>query len=78
MIEILFVLLIWSSIGFFFCIPFVITYDFDYVNPVSIYRYYHRGLNWFGTIIVAIIYNAFCPIYSLLYWFSKLCTVGRR
>jgi hypothetical protein len=48
----------------------------EFVNPVHIYKY--NKVNWFGAIIVALIYNAFCPIGSVCYWFYKLCTVGRK
>ena len=48
----------------------------EFVNPIHIYKYNH--VNWFGAIIVALIYNALCPICSVCYWFYKLCTVGRR
>ena len=48
----------------------------EFVNPVHIYKY--NKVNWFGAIIVALIYNALCPIGSICYWFYKLCTVGRK
>ena len=48
----------------------------EFVNPIHIYKY--NKVNWFGAIIVALIYNALCPIGSVCYWFYKLCTVGRK
>lgn len=48
----------------------------EFVNPIHIYKY--NKVNWFGAIIVALIYNALCPIGSICYWFYKLCTVGRK
>ena len=47
----------------------------EFVNPIHIYKYNH--VNWFGALVVAIIYNALCPIGAVIYWFYKLCTVGR-
>jgi len=47
----------------------------EFVNPIHIHKY--NKVNWFGAIIVALIYNALCPIGSVCYWFCKLCTVGR-
>ena len=51
------------------------SYGWDFVNPIHIYKYNH--VNWFGAFVVAIIYNALCPIGAVIYWFYKLCTVGR-
>lgn len=48
----------------------------EFVNPVHVYKY--NKVNWFGAIVVALIYNALCPIGSVCYWFYKLCTVGRK
>lgn len=48
----------------------------EFVNPIHIHKY--NKVNWFGTTIVALIYNALCPIGSVCYWFYKLCTVGRK
>ena len=48
----------------------------EFVNPIHIYKY--NKVNWFGAIIVALIYNALCPIGSVCYWIYKLCTVGRK
>ena len=47
----------------------------EFVNPTHIYKYNH--VNWFGAFVVAIIYNALCPIGAAIYWLYKLCTVGR-
>ena len=47
----------------------------EFVNPIHIHKYNH--VNWFGALVVAIIYNALCPIGAVIYWFYKLCTVGR-
>lgn len=48
----------------------------EFVNPIHIHKY--NKVNWFGTFIVALIYNALCPIGSVCYWFYKLCTIGRK
>lgn len=54
----------------------VMANGWEFVNPVHIYKY--NKVNWFGAIVVALIYNALCPIGSVCYWFYKLCTVGRK
>lgn len=48
----------------------------EFVNPIHVHKYNH--VNWFGAIIVALIYNALCPIGAVCYWFYKLCTFGRK
>lgn len=55
---------------------FSVAEGWEFVNPIHIYKY--NKVNWFGAIIVALIYNALCPIGSVCYWFYKLCTVGRK
>lgn len=47
----------------------------EFVNPTHVYKYNH--VNWFGAIVVSIIYAAICPVGALIYWFYKLCTFGR-
>lgn len=48
----------------------------EFVNPIHVHKY--NKVNWFGAIVVAAIYNAFCPIGSVCYWCYKICTVGRE
>lgn len=48
----------------------------EYVNPFWIYENYH--VNYFGTIVLFLIYNLISPITSICYWIHKLCTVGRK
>ena len=48
----------------------------EFVNPVFVYK--HNRVNWFGAIMVAFAYGLICPIATLIYWFYKLCTVGRK
>lgn len=50
--------------------------NFEKLNPRYIYSNYR--LNWFGTIMLFLFGNLLCPIGSIIYWFYKLCTVGRR
>lgn len=47
----------------------------EFVNPMHVYKYNH--VNWFGAIVVSIIYTAMCPVGALIYWFYKICTFGR-
>jgi hypothetical protein len=49
---------------------------FEFVNPYWIYKNYK--VNYFGTIVLFIIYNLICPLGTICYWFYKLCTIGRK
>ena len=75
----------WSFVGVFILMiagsamtrgAIALAEGWEFVNPVHIYKY--NKVNWFGVIIVALIYNALCPIGAVIYWFYKLCTVGRK
>ena len=49
---------------------------FAWINPFFIYR--HAKVNWFGASFLALIANASIPCYAIIYWFYKLCVVGRK
>lgn len=50
--------------------------NFSFVNPIVIYK--NLKVNWFGVILLTIIFNVFFPIIAIPYWIYKLCTVGRK
>lgn len=56
------------------------TDDYQLLNPREIYELW--DVNYFGCVLLTLIFNLLCPIWSIIYWFSKLmkfiCTVGRR
>ena len=48
----------------------------DWFDPIV--KYESSEFNLFGVIIITVVFNtAFAPM-AILYWFYKLCTVGRR
>lgn len=49
---------------------------FEFVNPI--YLYNQIRVNWFGAILLALIWNILFAPYAIFYWLYKLCTVGRR
>ena len=49
---------------------------FSLVNPKVIYR--KLPVNWFGVILLTIIFNVCFVIVSVPYWIYKICTVGRK
>ena len=55
-------------------------YDAELLNPYDIYELWK--VNYFGCTLLTIVFNLLCPIWSILYWFSRflqfICTVGRR
>lgn len=78
------IIVIWNVIGIFILAVMQdvenngaigMAVGWEFVNPIHIYKCNH--VNWFGAFVVAIIYNALCPIGAIIYWFYKLCTVGR-
>lgn len=48
----------------------------EFVNPIWLYKKYK--VNWFGAILIAILFNILCFPLSICYWLYKLCTVGRK
>lgn len=52
-------------------------FTLEFLNPIRNYDTWDN-MNWFGVIIFTIIMNVLFPLYSVCYWFWKLCTVGRR
>jgi len=51
------------------------SFNAERMNPVFLYE--HSRVNWFGAAMLALFANLLCPIGTIIYWFYKLCTVGR-
>ena len=80
MIFVIVGIILWNTIGGIICLLlFGNSYaiGWELVNPYWSYIYY-SSLNWFGAIIVSLVYTLLCPIGAICYWFYKLCTFGRR
>ena len=78
-LEWIVVFIVWHMLGLAVCIPwgyYECTDVWALCNPYYSYRYY--SVNWFGAIMLSLLYTAFCPVGALCYWFYKLCTVGRK
>lgn len=52
------------------------TSGFEYLNPCWIYKHYQ--VNWLGCILLFLWYSLLCPLGLIIYWFYKLCTIGRK
>ena len=48
----------------------------QWINPIVIYNNVH--VNWFGCIALTILAHIVAGPWACLYWFYKLCTVGRK
>ena len=45
-------------------------------NPIQIYK--EHNVNWFGCALIVLAEHILFIIPAIIYWFYKLCTVGRR
>lgn len=49
----------------------------EFCNPCVVYKY-NKRVNWFGALVLSLMYSALSPLGTTIYWFYKLCTVGRK
>ena len=77
---IIFLVVVWNGMGLIFCCieaAAKMCDNMDFFNPCWLYCK-HSSVNWFGAIMLCILFTILCPIGAICYWFYKLCTVGRR
>lgn len=55
---------------------FIDAEGFEFVNPI--YLYNQIKVNWFGVILLTLIWHMLFAPFAIGYWFYKLCTVGRN
>ena len=68
---------LWGFLAIIIKVPgMACTEGIEFVNPV--YLYHHINVNWFGAFFLSTLYGVMCPIATFIYWFYKLCTVGRK
>ena len=78
-VRILLLFIIWNIIGIFiFGMSARIGYCLETARLNPVYIYNDRSVNWFGAVVIALFMNVLCPVISIIYWFSKLCTIGRK
>jgi hypothetical protein len=70
----------WHIVGGITCIAWacssILTPDgWELCNPYW-FHLYHK-VNWFGAVMGSLFYTFLCPLGAVIYWFYKLCTVGR-
>lgn len=67
----------WLALGGCFNVQAIkCAFGIEFVNPLVIYK--QTKVNWFGAFFLATLYGMMCPICTAIYWFYKLCTVGRK
>ena len=73
-------ILFWNIIGLMICIGWGVIQCADGLEIFNPYwsHCYHMSVNWFGAIMLSLLYTVLCPIGAICYWFYKLCTIGRR
>jgi hypothetical protein len=49
----------------------------EFCNPFVVYKY-NKSVNWFGALVLSLLYSALSPLGAAIYWFYMLCTVGRK
>ncbi len=79
-LEWIFIFIVWNILGLCPCGIWISNKypdGWELCNPYYSYKY-HESVNWFGAIVLSLLYAAFCPIGALCYWFYKLCTIGRK
>lgn len=88
--DLIILLIFWNIIGLIIAFvgplesnsegAFGLARGFEFVNPIFIYK--HNRVNWFGAIMVCLVYSLICPIVTICYWVYKfiyfICTVGRK
>ena len=80
-VPIIGILIIWNLVGFIIDLIWISLTDdlapWELCNPRHSYKYYY-SVNWFGALIISLIYTTLCPAMAVIYWFCILCSVGRR
>lgn len=78
-IAIVFIIGIWTLLGGTGCATWAQNKNvegWELCNPYWAHHYY-TSVNWFGAIMISLVYTILCPLGAVCYWFYKLCTVGR-
>ena len=70
----------WQLFGGLICMAIAESFKANGWEIANPYWCYHLSisLNWFGAILVSVLYNILCPVGALCYWIYWICTVGRR
>ncbi len=70
----------WNLVGIFIQLLIGMNYGQDsieFCNPRVVYKY-NKHVNWFGALVLSLLYSVLSPLGTIIYWFCELCTVGRK
>ena len=71
---------VWSLVGLFAQVLIGMNCcqdSIEFCNPCVVYKY-NKSVNWFGALVLSLLYSVLSPLGTTIYWFCKLCTVGRK
>ena len=77
--DIIFLTVVWNFLGVVCLLTWMnktTLYPDEILNPFKLYKEYK--VNLFGLILLTLFINLLCPVYTIGFWFYKLCTVGRK
>ena len=76
---------VWQAAGFLTLITLAFAFNVEFISNcpncdffMPTYIYKHCRVNYFGTLMLCLFVNSICPAWSFVFWFYKLCTVGRK
>ena len=78
--DLISIIFAWQVLGGLICMAIAAKVDaggWEIANPYWCHRLC-SSLNWFGAILLSLVYNALCPIGAVCYWFYWICTIGRK
>ena len=71
---------LWNLTGLFIQVCIGANYcqdSIEFCNPRVVYKY-NKHVNWFGALVLSLLYSVLSPLGTTIYWFYKLCTIGRK
>lgn len=73
------ILFAWNLFGFIILGNWVLEGPLDFshiLTPTGLYKHYK--INYFGCFLLTLLANLLCPLFTIGFWFYKLCTIGRK
>lgn len=73
------ILFAWNLFGFIILTNWVLEGPLGFshiLTPTGLYKYYK--VNYFGCFCLTLLANLLCPLFTIGFWFYKLCIIGRK
>ena len=84
-VEFIFLMIAWHILGLLIISVISEFTDVSFSSPAEVIKFVNPSfvykpscVNWFGAILLTVLYSLMIPILTACYWFYKLCTVGRK